>query len=208
MRRLAHVGLTRARRRARISFVANRRIHGSWSASLPSRFIDELPEPHVEVAEGKGFGGFGGYGNYGSRFDTMQSFSSNYGTPGWRRAQKNRERGGFEEGDSEFSEVRPRGFRGGFDEKGQNFDEGSPSPLRGSPGGGWIRTRPAWQPWKRQAAAHHRRRTSRALNRHGFAVPPRRPRVSPEIRQRRSFGRGRQQAHHPVRQSRRKTRGG
>ena len=43
-RRLAHVGLTRARRRAKISFVANRRIHGSWSSSLPSRFIDELPE--------------------------------------------------------------------------------------------------------------------------------------------------------------------
>ncbi len=87
-RRLAHVGLTRARKRARISFVANRRIHGSWSSSLPSRFIDELPEAHVEVAEAKGFGGFGGYGHYGSRFDTAQSFGSNYGTPGWRRAQK------------------------------------------------------------------------------------------------------------------------
>ncbi len=90
-RRLAHVGLTRARKRARISFVANRRIHGSWSSSLPSRFIDELPEAHVEVAEARGFGGFGGYGHYGSRFDTAQSFGSNYGTPGWRRAQKARE---------------------------------------------------------------------------------------------------------------------
>ncbi|MEZ5786345.1 MAG: ATP-dependent helicase [Xanthobacteraceae bacterium] len=56
-RRLAHVGLTRARKRARISFVANRRIHGSWSSSLPSRFIDELPEAHVEIAEGQTFGG-------------------------------------------------------------------------------------------------------------------------------------------------------
>jgi DNA helicase-2/ATP-dependent DNA helicase PcrA len=130
-RRLAHVGLTRARKRARISFVANRRIHGSWSASLPSRFIDELPEAHVEVEEGKGFGGFGGYGNYGSRFDTMQSFSSNYGTPGWRRAQKSRERGGFEEEDSEFSEERPRGFRGGFGEKRQNdFGDNSSSRER------------------------------------------------------------------------------
>ncbi|MGA7455466.1 MAG: UvrD-helicase domain-containing protein, partial [Rhodoplanes sp.] len=105
-RRLAHVGLTRARKRARISFVANRRIHGSWSSSLPSRFIDELPEAHVEVAEAKGFGGFGGYGNYGSRFDTAQTFGSNYGTPGWRRAQKSRERGGF-------GEARQRGFGGG-----------------------------------------------------------------------------------------------
>jgi DNA helicase-2/ATP-dependent DNA helicase PcrA len=102
-RRLAHVGLTRARKRARISFVANRRIHGSWSSSLPSRFIDELPEAHVEVAEGKAFGGFGGYGAYGSRFDAAQTFGSNYGTPGWRRAQKSRDGGGF-------AEDRQRGF--------------------------------------------------------------------------------------------------
>ena len=56
-RRLAHVGLTRARRRAKIYFTSNRRIHGSWSSSIPSRFLDELPEAHVEVTEAKG--GFG-----------------------------------------------------------------------------------------------------------------------------------------------------
>jgi DNA helicase-2/ATP-dependent DNA helicase PcrA len=96
-RRLAHVGLTRARKRARIYFVSNRRIHGSWSASLPSRFLDELPEASVEVAEPKGFAGFGGYGGYGaSRFDTMESFGSSYRTPGWQRAQKRR---GFDEDD-------------------------------------------------------------------------------------------------------------
>jgi DNA helicase-2/ATP-dependent DNA helicase PcrA len=94
-RRLAHVGLTRARRRARIYFVSNRRIHGSWSSSIPSRFIDELPEAHVEVQESKGgFGGFSGYG--ASRFDQMESFGSNYATPGWQRAQARR-RGGFDE---------------------------------------------------------------------------------------------------------------
>ena len=130
-RRLAHVGLTRARKRARISFVANRRIHGSWSSSLPSRFIDELPEAHVEVAEAKGFGGFGGYGNYGSRFDTAQTFGSNYGTPGWRRAQK--EGGGF-------GEARQRGYgggsggergRSGFGEQQQRkFGTGAASPFR------------------------------------------------------------------------------
>ena len=57
-RRLAHVGLTRARRRAKIYFTSNRRIHGCWSSSIPSRFLDELPEAHVEVTEAKG--GFGG----------------------------------------------------------------------------------------------------------------------------------------------------
>ena len=118
-RRLAHVGLTRARKRAKIYFVSNRRIHGSWSASQPSRFIDELPEANVEVAEPKGFGGFGGYGGYGaSRFDTMESFGSSYRTPGWQRAQKRR---GFEEA-TEF----------GHDDFTQGDDDASsPPPARG-----------------------------------------------------------------------------
>lgn len=88
-RRLAHVGITRARRRAKIYFATNRRMHGSWSTNIPSRFLDELPEEHVEVTESKG--GFGGYGGYGSsRFDAMESFGSNYTTPGWQRAQARR----------------------------------------------------------------------------------------------------------------------
>jgi DNA helicase-2/ATP-dependent DNA helicase PcrA len=85
-RRLAHVGLTRARRRAKIYFATNRRMHGLWQTNIPSRFLDELPEANVEVTESTG--GFGGYGGYGaSRFDAMTSFGSNYGTPGWQRAQ-------------------------------------------------------------------------------------------------------------------------
>src|SRR4029450_10402026 len=40
-RRLAHVGLTRARRRAYIYFASNRRTHGLWTSNLPSRFLDE-----------------------------------------------------------------------------------------------------------------------------------------------------------------------
>jgi DNA helicase-2/ATP-dependent DNA helicase PcrA len=49
-RRLAYVGLTRARKRAYIYFAANRLTYGSWTSCLPSRFIDELPREHVEVA--------------------------------------------------------------------------------------------------------------------------------------------------------------
>jgi DNA helicase-2/ATP-dependent DNA helicase PcrA len=49
-RRLAYVGLTRARRRAIVSHAANRRIYANWQSSIPSRFIDELPEAHVERA--------------------------------------------------------------------------------------------------------------------------------------------------------------
>ncbi len=90
-RRLAHVGLTRARRRAKIYFVANRRMRGTWSSTIPSRFVDELPEHNVAVEEARGFGGFAGYGNVGaSRFDEMESFGSTYRTPGWQRARNNR----------------------------------------------------------------------------------------------------------------------
>jgi DNA helicase-2/ATP-dependent DNA helicase PcrA len=46
-RRLAYVGITRARKRAIISHAANRRIYGTWSAAIPSRFLDELPEEMV-----------------------------------------------------------------------------------------------------------------------------------------------------------------
>jgi DNA helicase II / ATP-dependent DNA helicase PcrA len=97
-RRLAYVGLTRAKQRAHIWFVSNRRIHGMWQSTIPSRFLDELPTEHVEVAEAGGnYGGYGQGGNFGrqnpygaSRFDTPQAFSGSYATPGWARAQANR----------------------------------------------------------------------------------------------------------------------
>src|SRR5229473_2622734 len=90
-RRLAHVGLTRARRRAKLYFATNRRIHGTWSTTIPSRFLDELPAPNVEITESKGGSGWGGSSGYGpSRFDNVESFGSSYATPGWQRAQANR----------------------------------------------------------------------------------------------------------------------
>jgi DNA helicase-2/ATP-dependent DNA helicase PcrA len=96
-RRLAYVGLTRARKRAAIWFVSNRRVHGMWQSTVPSRFLDDLPEAHVEVSEPASYGGYGGGGPYGSgggygmsRFDTMEPFNSAYRTPGWQRAQANR----------------------------------------------------------------------------------------------------------------------
>jgi DNA helicase-2/ATP-dependent DNA helicase PcrA len=115
-RRLAHVGLTRARRRAKLYFATNRRIHGTWSTTIPSRFLDELPSANVEITESKGGSGWGGSGGYGpSRFDNVESFGSSYATPGWQRAQANRNRGqggrgqargGFEESQSSFSGAR------------------------------------------------------------------------------------------------------
>jgi DNA helicase-2/ATP-dependent DNA helicase PcrA len=86
-RRLAYVGLTRAKKRARVSFAANRRIHGSWQSALPSRFISEIPEDHVDSVVDEGF--YGGY--VGFRDNAAdKGFASTYDSPGWKRAQANR----------------------------------------------------------------------------------------------------------------------
>ena len=54
-RRLAYVGLTRARKRAHILSAANRHVHNQWVSALPSRFIDELPADHSEARNRDGF---------------------------------------------------------------------------------------------------------------------------------------------------------
>ena len=93
-RRLAHVGITRARRRAKIYFATNRRMHGAvadqHSVAVSGRTAGGQCRGHRIQ------GGFGGYGGYGaSRFDAMTSFGSSYNTPGWQRAQAKKDRGGF-----------------------------------------------------------------------------------------------------------------
>jgi DNA helicase-2/ATP-dependent DNA helicase PcrA len=59
-RRLAYVGLTRARQRAIVSFAANRRVYDQWQSAVPSRFVDELPESHIERMSDPGL--YGGPG--------------------------------------------------------------------------------------------------------------------------------------------------
>jgi DNA helicase-2/ATP-dependent DNA helicase PcrA len=99
-RRLAYVGLTRARRLVQVSFAENRRNRGLWQAASPSRFVDELPEANVEVIERQSpYGGSAGVGRsnpYGhSRFDEPAAgFASGYTTPGWQRAKERRGREG------------------------------------------------------------------------------------------------------------------
>lgn len=53
-RRLAYVGLTRAKRDATILFAANRRVHGQWQSAIPSRFVDELPPEFVDLNSEQG----------------------------------------------------------------------------------------------------------------------------------------------------------
>ena len=87
-RRLAYVGVTRAKQDARISFAANRLVYGRWTSQLPSRFVDELPHAHVEAQSDTGYyGASQGMKEAKSRWDEAPSFGSGYSSPGWKRAQ-------------------------------------------------------------------------------------------------------------------------
>jgi len=87
-RRLAYVGITRAREEARVSFAANRQVYGRWTSQLPSRFVDELPLANVEASSETGYyGGGPGMQQHGSRWDESPSFGGGYSSPGWKRAQ-------------------------------------------------------------------------------------------------------------------------
>jgi DNA helicase-2/ATP-dependent DNA helicase PcrA len=90
-RRLAYVGLTRARKRAFVSFAANRRIYNQWQASIPSRFVAELPPEHLEQRSDAGLYGSYSAGHYGSLRETATAASgdSDWGwTPGQRLQRK------------------------------------------------------------------------------------------------------------------------
>jgi DNA helicase-2/ATP-dependent DNA helicase PcrA len=107
-RRLAYVGLTRARNRAFVSFASNRRVHGLWQSALPSRFANELPHDNIDMVADEGFHGqYGGfrdnqydYGQYGGgQYSSGQNdysqggAGSTYDSPGWRRVQAARAAG-------------------------------------------------------------------------------------------------------------------
>ena len=94
-RRLAYVGITRAREEAKIYFAANRQVYGSWQSSLPSRFIDELPPAHVDAQSETGY-----YENtrfaaqvsekFADSFD--HNFSQSRTSPGWSRYKSNKDK--------------------------------------------------------------------------------------------------------------------
>jgi ATP-dependent DNA helicase UvrD/PcrA len=92
-RRLAYVGITRAEEVCTISFAGNRRVFGQWQSALPSRFIDELPEDHVDVLTPPGLYG-GGYGAAGmggqdvsGGIEARVAEANVYNSPGWKRMQ-------------------------------------------------------------------------------------------------------------------------
>ncbi|MPY76493.1 MAG: AAA family ATPase [Alphaproteobacteria bacterium] len=85
-RRLAYVGLTRARQRVMISFAANRRIYNQWQSAIPSRFVEELPPEQVSVESDRGL-----YpGAIDSSFQASGGAAAGSparGGPGWQRLQ-------------------------------------------------------------------------------------------------------------------------
>lgn len=90
-RRLAYVGITRAKVQAHVTFVTMRQTHGRWITGLPSRFLDELPSTHVDVrTTDEAYAGIGSE----SRFGASPRFSGSYDNPGWRRAQQRLAQGG------------------------------------------------------------------------------------------------------------------
>ncbi|MEW5729746.1 MAG: UvrD-helicase domain-containing protein [Pseudomonadota bacterium] len=104
-RRLAYVGLTRARKRVLVTFAGNRRIYNQWQASLPSRFLDELPNDHVERQAERGlYGGglaessshWGGGGSYGRRPPPTIEATS------WKASARTPQPAGFDPGDRVF----------------------------------------------------------------------------------------------------------
>ena len=90
-RRLAYVGITRAREKAVISFTANRMIYGRWQSVIPSRFIDELPPECCEATSETGYydagPGFAGVS------EPADPFRSTYESPGWKRFQDSKAAG-------------------------------------------------------------------------------------------------------------------
>ncbi len=85
-RRLAYVGITRAKKHLKILFAQNRLVHGKWQSSLPSRFIDELPEANVDINLGSSGGHGYGKNTYGSgggsRGQQAKVFAQSYGNSG------------------------------------------------------------------------------------------------------------------------------
>ena len=89
-RRLAYVGITRAREDVRVPLPPTGRVYGRWTSQLPSRFVDELPMANVDAVSETGYyGGGPGMNEAKSRWDDASpAFGSTYTSPGWRRAQQ------------------------------------------------------------------------------------------------------------------------
>ena len=85
-RRLAYVGITRAKKEAFLSFAMKRAYHGDWMDALPSRFINEIPEESVEKNEVQ----INEPDDFEFNQDNTLEYDEEYRSPGWDRYKKNK----------------------------------------------------------------------------------------------------------------------
>nr|WP_323801325.1 UvrD-helicase domain-containing protein [Parasphingorhabdus sp.] len=91
-RRLAYVAITRAKQKCTIFHAANRRIYGQWNSSIPSRFIAELPDDHIEHESSMSGGESLWRANWSENSDPFAHLAAANATragqrgPGWQRA--------------------------------------------------------------------------------------------------------------------------
>ena len=108
-RRLAYVAITRAKKKCTIFHAANRRIYGQWTSSIPSRFIGELPEDHVEHENSMSGGETMWRANWSETSDPFAHLAAANATragqrgPGWQRAASS---GGFDPTPKTVKEAR------------------------------------------------------------------------------------------------------
>ena len=82
-RRLAYVGITRAKKVAKISFSMNRFYQGDWMDSMASRFVDELPDNFIKKNNS-----FANEEANDFEFNQDIEFETEVRSPGWLRYQK------------------------------------------------------------------------------------------------------------------------
>ena len=85
-RRLAYVGITRAKKEAYLSFAMKRAYHGDWMDALPSRFLNEIPEDSVEKNEIN----IDKNNDFDFNQDSSIEFDEEFRSPGWDRYKKNK----------------------------------------------------------------------------------------------------------------------
>jgi DNA helicase II / ATP-dependent DNA helicase PcrA len=102
-RRLAYVAITRARKHCSILHAANRRIYGQWTSSIPSRFVSELPEAHINAETSMAGGESLWRANWAEREDPFAHLQRGTGRgPGWQRAAS----GGYSQAPTRIVEAR------------------------------------------------------------------------------------------------------
>ncbi|MCP4394128.1 MAG: UvrD-helicase domain-containing protein [Alphaproteobacteria bacterium] len=124
-RRLAHVGVTRARKRAFISFARNRSMYGHWQSNPISRFVEELPKEHIEVSNN------GIYGEMPRSAGRSYSAGGEYGNSSYSSRNYSQSNNDVSFGSSKPAAITDNGFRVGLRVFHNKFGYGLVSRVEG-----------------------------------------------------------------------------